>query len=121
VLCNRSTLEQFRAPVLAPSLREDKYAWNLGKRRNVGQVFGANPFRAVVPVGGAIGDGLHFPRSRKNVAKHEEGRNADVQVRVMATPSPSGASGMGKSFSVAVVDASAGDSVLAAGERHTFV
>ncbi len=70
MVCNRSTLEQFRAPVMSGG-REDKFAWNLGRVRNVQQVFGPNPVRAVLPVRSTPGDGLHYPRSRKSLARQE--------------------------------------------------
>ncbi len=72
VVCNRSTLEQFRAPIMAGSTSEDKFAWNLGRLRNLQQVFGSNPARALLPVRSTPGDGLHYPRSRSSLARQQQ-------------------------------------------------
>jgi len=57
---NRSTLEQFRAPVFENNV-SDPDGWSLGSLGNVREVFGENPLLWLLPVNTVMGDGIRFP------------------------------------------------------------
>lgn len=57
---NRSTLEQFRAPMFDNSV-SDPDGWSLGRLGNVREVFGDNFLLWALPVDTVMGDGLRFP------------------------------------------------------------
>jgi len=60
VLNNRTTLEEFRAPVFRRG--PDKEGFSLGKRGNLAEVFGDICWRMFLPVFSSFGDGLTFPQ-----------------------------------------------------------
>jgi len=60
VLHNRSTLEQFRAPIFDNNV-SDPNGWSLGKLNNVREVFGTSIALWLVPVQTCLGDGISFP------------------------------------------------------------
>ena len=60
VLNNRTTLEEFRAPVFRRG--PDKEGFSLGKRGNLAEVFGDTWWRMILPVFSSFGDGLTFPQ-----------------------------------------------------------
>ena len=60
VLNNRTTLEEFRAPVFRRG--PDKEGFSLGKRGNLTEVFGDTWWRMFLPVFSSFGDGLTFPQ-----------------------------------------------------------
>ena len=60
VLNNRTTLEEFRAPVFRRG--PDKEGFSLGKRGNLAEVFGDTWWRMFIPVFSSFGDGLTFPQ-----------------------------------------------------------
>lgn len=62
VLHNRTTLEQFRAPVFENNLTDPR-GWSMGKLNNVKEVFGNNYLLWLIPVSTCLGDGLSFPSS----------------------------------------------------------
>lgn len=57
---NRSTLEQFRAPMFDNNV-SDADGWSLGRLGNVREVFGENLMLWPIPVDTTMGDGLRFP------------------------------------------------------------
>ncbi len=105
VVCNRSTLEQFRAPVLSGG-REDKFAWNLGRVRNVQQVFGANLLRAFLPLTSTQGDGLHYPRSRKSLARQQQ--HQEAAAAAVSSPSVGGPPNNNKDHISVAIDSKVG-------------
>jgi len=60
LLHNRSTLEQFRAPMFENN-HSDPEGWSLGKLDNIREVMGPNAWLWLVPVKTALGDGITFP------------------------------------------------------------
>jgi len=60
LLHNRSTLEQFRAPMFENN-HSDPEGWSLGKLDNIREVMGPNAWLWFVPVKTALGDGITFP------------------------------------------------------------
>jgi len=60
LLHNRSTLEQFRAPMFENN-HSDPEGWSLGKLDNIREVMGPNAWLWLVPVKTALGDGISFP------------------------------------------------------------
>ena len=62
ILRNRSTLEQFRAPVIGEAALEDERAWHLGVKGNLAQIFGRDWKKWMIPVPSSLGDGLGFPQ-----------------------------------------------------------
>jgi len=60
VLHNRSTLEQFRAPMFENN-QSDPNGWSLGRLNNVREVFGSCVWLWPVPVSTLLGDGISFP------------------------------------------------------------
>jgi palmitoyltransferase len=60
VLHNRSTLEQFRAPVFENNV-SDTNGWSLGKLNNVREVFGPSVLLWLLPLQTCMGDGITFP------------------------------------------------------------
>jgi len=59
-LHNRSTLEQFRAPVFEGG-RSDAQGWSLGKSNNFREVFGPSPWLWFLPIQTHLGNGIVFP------------------------------------------------------------
>jgi len=57
---NRSTLEQFRAPVFENSI-SDADGWSLGKLNNVREVLGESSMLWILPLKSGLGDGIAFP------------------------------------------------------------
>jgi len=57
---NRSTLEQFRAPMF-DNKESDADGWSLGKLNNVREVFGGNVWLWPLPLATTQGDGISFP------------------------------------------------------------
>jgi len=60
VLHNRSTLEQFRAPMFENNV-SDANGWSLGKLNNVREVFGPSVLLWLLPIQTCMGDGITFP------------------------------------------------------------
>merc|ERR1712096_519003 len=60
VLHNRSTLEQFRAPMFENNAT-DPNGWSLGKLNNVREVFGTSMLLWLLPLQTCMGDGISFP------------------------------------------------------------
>jgi len=60
VLHNRSTLEQFRAPMFENNV-SDPNGWSLGKLNNVREVFGPSCLLWLLPIQTCMGDGITFP------------------------------------------------------------
>ena len=61
-LRSRSKLEQFIALVIGEAAIEDEHAWNLGVKGNLGQIFGRDWKKWMLPVPSSLGDGLGFPQ-----------------------------------------------------------
>jgi len=57
---NRTTLEQFRAPMFADNV-SDPSGWSLGKLNNLREVFGESWWMWLLPIKSYLGDGLSFP------------------------------------------------------------
>jgi len=57
---NRSTLEQFRAPMFENN-QSDAAGWSLGRMNNVREVLGSSPLLWLLPVPTTLGDGIVFP------------------------------------------------------------
>lgn len=62
-LHNRTTLEQFRAPIFHDNVC-DKNGWSLGKVNNLREVLGLTPLLWCLPLPAVLGDGLTFPHCR---------------------------------------------------------
>jgi len=60
VVHNRSTLEQFRAPIYENNV-SDSNGWSLGKLNNIREVFGTNMLLWLLPLQTCLGDGITFP------------------------------------------------------------
>jgi len=60
VLHNRTTLEQFRAPMFANNV-SDPSGWSLGKMNNLREVFGTSAWMWLIPVKSYLGDGISYP------------------------------------------------------------
>jgi len=60
VLHNRSTLEQFRAPMFEDCVT-DPAGWSLGKLNNLREVFGQSALMWPLPITTGLGDGVTFP------------------------------------------------------------
>eukprot|EP00092_Neocalanus_flemingeri_P028463 GFUD01030907.1.p1 GENE.GFUD01030907.1~~GFUD01030907.1.p1 ORF type:complete len:477 (+),score=126.22 GFUD01030907.1:106-1536(+) len=60
VLHNRSTLEQFRAPIFENNA-SDPNGWSLGKLNNMREVFGTSMLLWPLPLQTCLGDGISFP------------------------------------------------------------
>jgi len=60
VLHNRSTLEQFRAPMFENNV-SDPNGWSLGKLNNIREVFGPSILFWLLPIQTCMGDGISFP------------------------------------------------------------
>jgi len=60
VLNNRTTLEEFRAPVFRRG--PDKEGFSLGKKGNLTEVFGDSWWKMGLPIFSSFGDGLTFPQ-----------------------------------------------------------
>jgi len=92
---NRSTLEQFRAPVFEDQAT-DKEGWSLGSFNNFKEVFGMNPLLWPFPVSSSVGDGLSFPHSRAKQFNNyhsignSDGRVAETPTRTLVNPIISG-------------------------------
>jgi len=72
VLHNRTTLEQFRAPMFENNL-SDPSGWSLGKINNLREVFGNNAFLWFFPVKTTIGDGLSYPcRNQEEIPSYQD-------------------------------------------------
>jgi len=92
VLHNRTTLEQFRAPMFENNL-SDPNGWSLGKINNLREVFGDSVCTWLIPIKSSIGDGLSFPTRNPggeipdftNVALHESSSVPGVLIK--GTPS----------------------------------
>jgi len=90
---NRSTLEQFRAPVFEDQA-SDKEGWSLGSLNNFKEVFGLNPLLWPFPISTSIGDGINFPhrRAKQFTNYHSiDNRVADTPTRTLVNPILSGA------------------------------
>jgi len=74
VLHNRTTLEQFRAPMFSNNV-SDPSGWSLGRRNNVEEVFGSSVFSWLLPIKTTLGDGLSFPVKHPlgDLPNHERG------------------------------------------------
>lgn len=84
ILRNRSTLEQFRAPVFGGHGSADARAYDLGMRKNVEQVFGANPIMWFLPLRSTLGDGMSYPRSEStSSAGHFESLCGDGEMEAV--------------------------------------
>jgi hypothetical protein len=66
VLRNRSTLEQFRAPVFDDH-ESDKDGWSLNALSNFREVFGENPLLWPLPIQTHLGDGIAYPHRRAKI------------------------------------------------------
>lgn len=64
---NRTTLEQFRAPVFRGGNAPDKRGWHLGRLSNFQEVFGEQKLLWFLPVPSALGDGLVYPTRLQDV------------------------------------------------------
>ena len=78
VLNNRSTLEEYRPPVMSNG-QENKFFYDLGCVRNIEQIFGQSLIHWFIPTETISGDGLSFPRSYtfQNIRNCEEAN--DIQ------------------------------------------
>jgi len=66
VMSNRSTLEQFRAPIFDDNA-SDRDGWSLGRANNLREVFGESPLTWLLPVSTNLGDGINFPHRRAKI------------------------------------------------------
>jgi len=89
VLHNRTTLEQFRAPMFENNLSEPN-GWSLGKMNNLREVFGNNPFLWLFPVKTAIGDGLSYPsRTQGDIPSYQDAETCAAVPSVYIHEGPS--------------------------------
>jgi len=83
-LHNRSTLEQFRAPIFEGG-RSDPQGWSLGKGNNFREVFGQSSWLWFLPIQTHLGDGIVFP-ARGHTNNYHSIADVSPIVRVETPP-----------------------------------